>query len=287
MPTLADIQIVTVAYNSTGVIGDMLATVPPEVDVVIVDNASSDAEALQELANAHGAQVISNPENRGFGAACNLGAAHGTRPWLFFLNPDTQMTPGCLDRLLDAATAHPDAAAYSPRVLDGKGRPAFRRRSRLLPKSAHWSGPPPNEDCGVPLLNGAAIFVRRDQFHGVGGFDETIFLYHEDDDLSLRLHAAYGTLWHVHDAVVTHAEGHSTARTPATAAFKAFHMGQSALYAMRKHNRPMPLLAVAWSAFAGLLSPLNLLSARKRAKAMGFAKGVFGPDLSKQSEAKR
>ena len=284
MPTLADIQIVTVAYNSSGVIGDMLATVPDGPDVVIVDNASSDTDALGALATTHGARVVTNSENRGFGAACNLGAAQGTHPWLFFLNPDAQMQEGCLEALLRATSTHPQAGAFSPQVRDGKGRPAFRRRSRLLPKSAHWHGPVPQQDSVVPLLNGAAVFVSRDHFEAVGGFDDTIFLYHEDDDLSLRLAAQCGPLIHVHAACVTHAEGHSTARTPATAAFKAYHMGQSALYAMRKHNRPKPRLSVGWLALTGLLSPLNLLSARKRAKAMGFARGVFGPDLAKHSD---
>ena len=52
MPTIADIQIVTVAYNSTAVIGDMLASVPQGAQVVIVDSASTDADALHTLAQA-------------------------------------------------------------------------------------------------------------------------------------------------------------------------------------------------------------------------------------------
>lgn len=277
MPRLSDIQIVTVAYNSTGVIGDMLASVPDGVPVVIVDNASADADALGTLAVAHGATVVTNATNRGFGAACNVGAARGDSDYLFFLNPDAQMAPGCLDTLLTAAQAHPDACAFSPRVLDGKGKPAFRRRSRLLPRSAHWSGPPPTTDAEVPLLNGAAIFVRRDHFHAVGGFDEAIFLYHEDDDLSLRLQAAHGPIRHVHEATVTHAEGRSTVRSPATAAFKAFHMAQSAIYAMHKHGQPMAALRIRLFALLQLLSPFTFLSKRKRAKNIGFLKGAMQP----------
>ena len=277
MPTLADIQIVTVAYNSTAVIGDMLASVPAGVRVVIVDNASTDADALHDLAQAYGAQVVTNKTNRGFSVACNIGAGVGDSDYLFFLNPDAQMQPGCLDSLLTAAETHPEACAFSPRVLDGRGRPAFRRRSRLLPRSDHWSGPPPQTDAEVPLLNGAAIFVTRAHFDAVGGFDDRIFLYHEDDDLSLRLKAQFGPIRHVHGATVTHAEGRSTARTPATAAFKAHHMAQSALYAMRKHGRPMAFPRILGAAFLQLLSPLTLLSARKRAKNMGFLRGVLTP----------
>lgn len=283
MPTLADIQIVTVAYNSTAVIGDMLASVPAGVRVVIVDNASSDADALHVLAQAHGAQVVTNKTNRGFGVACNIGAGVGDSDYLFFLNPDAQMQPGCLDALLTAAEAHPEACAFSPRVLDGRGRPAFRRRSRLLPRSDHWSGPPPQTDAEVPLLNGAAIFVARAHFDAVGGFDDRIFLYHEDDDLSLRLKARFGPIRHVHGATVTHAEGRSTARTPATAAFKAHYMAQSAVYTMRKHGRPMARARIVGWALMQMVSPINLLSARKRSKNIGFLQGAMQLNLDENT----
>ncbi|MFL4469681.1 glycosyltransferase family 2 protein [Tateyamaria armeniaca] len=277
MPDPSDIQIITVAYNSTAVIGDMLASVPAGVEVVIVDNASTDAEALHALAQAHGARVVTNDTNRGFGVACNIGAAVGDSQFLFFLNPDAQMQPGCLEGLLAAAEAYPEASSFSPRVLDRRGRPAFRRRSRLLPKAEYWSGPPPEADAEVPLLNGAAVFVARAHFEAVGGFDEQIFLYHEDDDLSLRLKAKFGPIRHVHGATVTHAEGHSTARTPATAAFKARHMAQSAVYTMRKHERPFARAQIIGWALLQLASPLTLLSARKRAKNMGFLQGALRP----------
>ncbi|APX13353.1 glycosyltransferase family 2 protein [Tateyamaria omphalii] len=283
MPSPSDIQIITVAYNSTGVIGDMLASVPADVHVVIVDNASSDAGALASLAETHGATVVTNPENRGFGAACNIGAAHCNRPWLLFLNPDARLEPGCLDTLCHAADAHPQASAFAPRVLDGKGRQAFRRRSRLLPKSSHWTGQAPQQDTNVPLLNGAAIFVKASHFSDIGGFDDQIFLYHEDDDLSLRLTAAHGPIRFVHDAVVTHAEGRSTARTPATAAFKARHMAQSAIYAMEKHGQTGARRRIIAHGLMQLISPITLISARKRAKAMGFVKGALSKGIAPQS----
>ncbi|WP_299139101.1 glycosyltransferase family 2 protein [uncultured Tateyamaria sp.] len=274
MPTLSDIQIVTVAYNSTGVIGDMLASVPNGVKIVIVDNASTDADTLRTLADRHEAQVVTNPVNRGFGAACNIGSAIGNSPYLLFLNPDAQLGDGCLQTLLAAAAALPEAAAFVPNVRDRRGRPAFRRRSNLLPRSSWWTGSPPDADTDVPLLNGSAVFVPRARFDAVGGFDTDIFLYHEDDDLSLRL-AALGPLRFVHNAVVHHAEGHGNARTPASAVFKAWHMGRSRVYATAKHGRPAPFLSSLKAALAQLASPLAWTSKRKRAKQMSFLRGIL------------
>ncbi|WP_298859437.1 hypothetical protein [uncultured Sulfitobacter sp.] len=101
----------------------------------------------------------------------------------------TRASQGCLEKLHAHLHDHPEVAAASPRAIDGRHRPSFRRRSRLLHKSAHWSGTAPNADADVPLLNGPVIFVSRAHFEGIGGFDEAIFLYHEDDDLSMRLKA--------------------------------------------------------------------------------------------------
>jgi GT2 family glycosyltransferase len=277
MPDPSDIDLVTVAYNSSGVIGDMLATVPPGVRVTIVDNASDDHRALADLTRTWGADLHRCDTNVGFGAGCNLGAALGKRAFLLFLNPDAQLDLGCIDALCAAAASHPEAVAFSPRVLDRRNKPAFRRRSRLLARTRWWMGAPPERDCTVPLLNGAAIFVRRPHFEAVGGFDEKIFLYHEDDDLSIRLSEECGPLMHVHAATVRHAEGRSMARTAETARFKAFHMGQSAVYAMEKHGRPAPKVFVVLDAVMQFLSPLTLLSKRKRAKALGFLQGSLTP----------
>lgn len=272
---MQNVQIVTVSYNSSAIIGDMLQSVPPGVDVVIVDNASSDLVALRDLAHRYNANLVENIENLGFGAACNQGAAIGQSEFLLFLNPDAQLNADAISALLNAAQQHPDASVFIPQILDRKGNAAFRRRSRLLPRQEHWSGAPPDYDTEIPILNGAAFFVRRENFHAVDGFDELIFLYHEDDDLGLRLKQKCGPIWFVQKAIIRHAEGSSTVRSPAIAAFKAFHMAQSAIYTMRKHKRPFAFNKVLAHAVLQLLSPINLLSPRKRAKNIGFLKGCL------------
>jgi GT2 family glycosyltransferase len=125
----------------------------------------------------------------------------------------------------------------------------------------------------VPVLSGAAIFVAKERFDRVGGFDEEIFLYHEDDDLSLRL-AQLGPLMHIPGAVVRHAGGRSTARTPEVAYFKAYHLARSRVFAQRKHGVPHPKARVLLQSAAQLLSPL-MLSRRKRAKHLGYLAGAL------------
>ena len=112
------------------------------------------------------------------------------------------------------------------------------------------------------MLTGAALFVRRSDFEAVGGFDPAIFLYHEDDDLSRRLRAERGPIMFIRGAEVRHLSGHSTSRNPQTAAFKAWHMGRSRVYASRKHGRLLPFTSATVSALIQLLSPVTWSSRR-------------------------
>jgi GT2 family glycosyltransferase len=253
----------------------MLASVPRGSTAIVVDNASREAAALADLAQAHGAHLIRNDDNRGFGPACNIGAAKARTEFVLFLNPDARLGDGALEALVAAADAHPEAAAFNPAITDGKGRPYFKRGSVLLPASARLPAGWPAADREVPVLTGAAFFVRRAAFEAVGGFDPVIFLYHEDDDLALRLKTQVGPLMFVHGARVTHDAGNSTVRSPASAAFKAFHMGRSRVYAARKHHLPGAGRKALVSALVQLASPLTLLSARKRAKQLAFLRGVL------------
>jgi len=268
------VTVVTVAHNSLAVLPKMLASVPLGSTAIVVDNASRDAAALADLAQAHGAQLIRNEDNRGFGPACNIGAAEAQSEFVLFLNPDARLGDGAIEALVTAADAHPMAVAFNPAITDGKGRPYFKRGSVLLPASARLPAGWPDADREVPVLTGAAFFVRRAAFEAVGGFDPAIFLYHEDDDLALRLKTV-GSLMFVHGARVTHDAGNSTVRSPASAAFKAFHMGRSRVYAARKHQLPGAGRKALVSALMQLISPLTLLSARKRAKQLAFLRGVL------------
>lgn len=270
---ITNITIVTVCYNSMAVLPQMLDSLPKGVPVVLVDNASTDAAALDVLAAQHGARVQTNDANKGFGVACNQGAALAETEFLLFLNPDAELHEGALQALLDAATKYPNASAFNPRILDKRGNQAFRRRSKIKPKD-RLEGPLPQADAEMAILSGSAIFVRRAVFEAIHGFDPAIFLYHEDDDLALRLREN-GPLMYCHAAIVTHLEGHGSVRSPKSAAFKAYYMARSRVYAYAKHGHRHALWTTLMVAITRLIYPENLLSARKRAKNIGFFKGAL------------
>ncbi|MCZ7865660.1 glycosyltransferase family 2 protein [Agrobacterium salinitolerans] len=273
----SDVTVVSVCYKSDALIADMIATVPEETPIVLVDNGKTNSFA--NLPAGRNIRIVQLEDNQGFGRGCNAGAAVAQTPWILFLNPDARLTEGAIEALLEAIDRHPSGVAFNPRISNSDGSEYFKRRSWLLPRRRYMKKGWPAFDTVVPVLSGAAFFVSKQKFDAVDGFDPAIFLYHEDDDLSLRL-AKLGQLVFVRDALICHAAGHSSGRSPEVARLKAFHMAQSRIYTGVKHKRPLVVLSTFLQAIALCSSPSVVFSARRRAKATGFLAGAISKILS-------
>ena len=273
MANVPAVTVVTVSYNSGAVLPNLLGSLPVGIPAVVVDNGSTDDTSA--IASKADAELVALSSNQGFGRACNAGAKRAKTPFLFFVNPDARLECGCIEALLDAAEHRPDASGFNPRIENPSGRVEFKWRSVLLQRGAWTARSVPGAEVELPALVGGALFCRRDAFERVGGFDPAIFLYHEDDDLSIRLRRECGPLIFVPSARVRHQAGHSSGRSPTIARFKGFHLARSRVYALAKHGRPLPWLRTFTAALGGLIAPHNLLSARRRAKYLGQVAGAW------------
>jgi GT2 family glycosyltransferase len=171
----------------------VLGALPAECEVIVVDNASSDGSSSAIRAAFPLVSLIAATANGGFGAGCNLGARKALGTHLVFLNPDTTVTPHWLDSLLAPFEAHPRTGLTTARILLADGS----QRINVCGIDVHISGlclmrgmgrsgdalPQPEL---VASVSGAAFAVRREVFDSLGGFDEEMFLYMEDVDLSWR-----------------------------------------------------------------------------------------------------
>ena len=268
-----NISFVVVCYKSSLALKSLLLSIPKESEVILVDN-SKDQET-KEIAISYDCVLIENKENIGYGSACNLGAEKASGSYLLFINPDSELNPGTLDELIKATDRYPNASAFNPKIIDRTGKQDFKRRSVLLPKSEWMSKKFPTFDKDVSVLSGAAIFIKKEKFLQIKGFDEKIFLYHEDDDISIRLKNKIGNLMYIHNAVITHIGGSSSSRDESIAKIKGYHMGRSRVYAQKKHNIKAVTIRNIMLSLIQILSPEMLFSKRKRAKYTYFLKGVF------------
>lgn len=279
------LTIVTVSFNSERALPRMLGSVPAGVQVIIVDNASTDRVGIRQIAAYHDRKLIELSENLGFGSASNIGAAEARTEFLLFLNPDVEIRPQALDALREAAARYPKASAFNPRILNEDGTTSLKRRSNLLPRAEWLPRGDVEADCEVPVLAGSAIFLRKVDFDAVGGFDPLIFLYYEDDDLSLRLRQERGPLYFISSAEVIHTGGASSARSVAVAQIKGYHLGRSRVYCSVKHDTPFGRTKAAAKAILSATSPMVLFSKRKRAKDWARLKGTFQTLMSPVSRS--
>jgi len=179
---------------------EALSACLPERDIVIVDNGSGDGSAEYLGGRFPEARLVELPCNTGYAggnnagirAALSMGAGH-----VFVLNNDVFVERECLRELTRAAGVHPHAGFVCPALVEDDdaaptppGRLDLRRYFTVKMKRA------PEAITELDYAPGAAMLVRAEVFERVGFFDEELYLYCEDLDLSLRARAAgYGVIY--------------------------------------------------------------------------------------------
>lgn len=259
--------------------------------VVVVDNASRDGSLEDLPALRHGPAVIANPDNQGFGRACNAGAARGDAPAILFLNPDARVTGESLAGARAALMAEPGTGIVGAQLLDEAGRVQLscaRRpsaaslvgqallldRARLVPSHfmTEWDH---QEDRAVDQVMGAFLMIRRSLFSALGGFDARFFVYYEDVDLCARAWDAGFSVRHLAGIHVRH-EGQGTTRA-AKAHRLACFLESQIRYAAKHHGRATALALVA-TAF-GAQVPLRLVQALARRSVVEAGETLRGAGL--------
>lgn len=264
MPALS---IIIVNWNTGPLLHNCLQALEPDVhpdyEIIIIDNASADDSARAARQSFPRLRLIENRENLGFARANNQGMAEARGRYLLLLNPDTLVPPTALPALLDFMAQHQTAGACAPRLRlpDGAAqpysfgqdpRPAYLLRralaQKVLRRPLHdWQTTRTQRQDWV---SGACLLLRRAAIAQVGGLDENIFLYFEDNDLCLRLRQAGWQVWYHPQVAITHIGGQSAQHNPAAAA--AYR--HSLRYFYRKHYGPAAnlFLRLALSLYARL-----------------------------------
>jgi N-acetylglucosaminyl-diphospho-decaprenol L-rhamnosyltransferase len=220
-----DVSVVVVTYNALPWLEQCLDSVRGR-DVVVVDNGSTDATVA--FARSRGVRVIEQ-ENKGMGGGNNAGMRATDGRYYFLLNSDAWVEGDALDRLVEYADAHPEAAVVGPKLLnpDGtlqrsaRGEPTFWRLAteylfirKLAPRSRRLN-PLYRGDFAhdrteeVDWLYGPALLVRREAADAVGLFDEDFFMFSEEVDWMTRFRRAGWSVVFFPGAEVVHVGGAS------------------------------------------------------------------------------
>lgn len=192
---------------------------PEGTRVVVVDDASPDDTARVLAGYGDAVEVLRQPVNLGFGAACDRGVAAARTELVVLLNNDTTPHEGWLHALIAYAQEHPEAAAVGARLLhlDGTVQHAGVVIGRDRMPHHAYAGFPGDHPAVVrsrrfQVVTAACVLLRRSVFLGLGGFDPGYRNGHEDVDLCLRLGEAGHEVHYCGDAVLTHLESVSRGR---------------------------------------------------------------------------
>ncbi|MFN8625047.1 MAG: glycosyltransferase family 2 protein [Candidatus Binatia bacterium] len=283
------VDIVVVTYNSREQILGCLDSIQRSafdgtVRTVVVDNRSTDDTVALLMACHPAVELIVNAANRGFAAACNQGIRAAPGEFILLLNPDAQLLPSTLARLVSYLCGHPAVGIVGPALRSSSGTlqrdisatglfPSFpqalfeyTRLSRLYPES-HWYRDYFLTDWDretsrpVAMVQGACFLFRRALLDDIGDFDERFFLYFEETDFCKR---ATNVGWEVHyvgDAAAIHLGGRSMAGRRQSAR----HFIASLYVFHRKHYGILEAAAL-W----GILMPYHCLRALRLGATVPF-----------------
>lgn len=248
-----DVSVIIVNRNTRQMLRACLASLREEavharasVEIIVVDNASTDGSpemVAQDFPEAH---LVRNPENLGYGASNNQGIARARGRYIFLLNSDTEVHAGTIDAMVSRLEGNARLAGVAPRLLnpDGTiqrscwpfplkelvGNTLGLYRLRVLDDYRAWRH---ERDREVDWVSSAAMMVPRRVLDEVGGLDEEFF-YGSDVEWAHRAtRAGYRFLSICEGAVVHYGRGSRQGSRPVRPEYAGGPAIQAKYY--RKH----------------------------------------------------
>lgn len=240
-----DVSIIIVSWNTSDYLERCLAAIPRAaagltIEIIVVDNGSTDGTQAMLAEKFPRVRVIQNPENLGFGRANNVGAWASQGRTILLLNSDCELQASALEAMVSALDRDPSLGAVFCRLLnpDGTLQPSVHSsflspwstigdlfflsslryavyRTPVLHRWLLWGTVRAHAEAhDVAWGGGACLLIRRAVLEATGGFDERFFMYYEDLDLCKRIRDAGYRLRYLPGPTAVHHWGVSTSQRP-------------------------------------------------------------------------
>jgi hypothetical protein len=234
MSTTLKTSIIIVSYNTRELLLKCLRSIytyeaRDSVEIIVVDNNSTDGSARAVSMIFPDVVLIPQDRNIGFAAANNIGIRRARAMHLLLLNPDTEFVDHTLEPLLHFLDCEQRVDLVGCRILnsDGSLQPSIYPLTGLI--STIWVAlfleklvpltkvagrwkigiPAPQEPVEVERVVGAFMLLRRSTLDKVGLFDESFFMYGEDEDLCYRIKDIGGRIVYFPHVSIVHHGGQS------------------------------------------------------------------------------
>lgn len=209
MRRMKKLSVIIVTYNSEKDIYDCLNSIyshcdipVDELEVIVVDNNSKEVDIMFEtIRKEHGNNVvlIKNSENGGYGQGNNVGIKHASAPIILIMNPDVRLTSASFQTVLDHFEKDSKLSMYGMKQLldDGSVSMNTFNCSNLMNGylGTLLTGLCNRRDIYIPrwmYFSGSCFYIRKSMFEAIGLFDESIFMYGEENDIHHRMKTKFG-----------------------------------------------------------------------------------------------
>ncbi|PWA10791.1 glycosyltransferase family 2 protein [Flavobacterium laiguense] len=200
-------------------------------EIIVIDNNSSDDSCEMMKTRFPNVKLIQNNQNLGFPKGNNIGVEQASGEYICILNPDTVVAEDTFEKVLAFAKNQIDLGIIGVKLIDGTGNflpeskrgiptpwVAFTKITglyKLFPKSNRCNKYyaqhlDKNQTGKVDVLVGAFMFLKRELYNEVGGFDEDCFMYSDDIDISYMVLQKSKANYYFHETTVVHYKGEST-----------------------------------------------------------------------------
>ncbi|MFC6875988.1 glycosyltransferase family 2 protein [Flavobacterium myungsuense] len=192
-------------------------------EVIIVDNYSNDGQFFIFEKKYKKFIFIENIGNYGFSNGCNRGALLSKGKYILFLNPDTSISFNALEILLQTAISHPKIGVLSCLQIDEKGN--HYKQNLLFPNFVRFFGilrslhrtfnkaklkkrfTTTNDLFYPDWVSGAVLFISREWFDKINGWNEDYWLYFEDVDICKKIAKIGGKVAVTKNVTIFHQHG--------------------------------------------------------------------------------
>ena len=291
---LRSVSAVVVTWNSAADIGPCLnalmaasAEIPGSLDILVVDNDSSDSTVALVLERFPEARLVRAYRNLGFGAAANIGIAEASGDAVLLLNPDAHLEPNALGAMLQHLNGDVDLGCVAPMHVDdgelavspGRRLPSFGAAvadgtiiQRFMPNLAALRRyyMQDSMDDEPEWLSGACLCFRRAALVEIGGFDVGYEMYAEEVDLLRELGLRGWRCSVTRDARVAHRGGASSEQDPVARERRFFQSRYR--YVTKTWGWPVAALLRLFVAITGVLRLLEQVVRLLRPSARAHAR---------------
>jgi len=233
------VSVLIVSYNVkeyvNHAIDSILRSSIDNYEIIVVDNHSFDG-TVEYIEQYHPeVNVIANQENIGFGKAINQAEKVANGDYYLILNPDTVIQENTIETLLNYMEQNENVGMVGPKILNSDGtlqaacKRSFPTLKVAVPKllgldvlfpNSKWAGKynlsylDPDQINKVDAISGSCMFIRKELFQDLRGFDETFFMFGEDLDICFRIWQAGFEIHYLPTTQIIHYQGESVKSAP-------------------------------------------------------------------------